>query len=424
MTIKPFLSHKRENAATVGRLRDTLKLYGAGGWKDTEDLRLGDRTSQSIRSAIFTQTGGMLWWGTRAALSSWFINNIELPTAFQRKNVEPDYPIVPLFIDVDPGSDADRVAIRAALGRRGDDLLDCNGLVRRRREPAEQFRRRVARRYVRDAVNAVAANRSHGATPVTIAIRTLSEPSGDHELTFDWRTLINPSARLLAPGATELIGDALATAREALQAASSSPAVLLDLDLPLPLAFLTGYQWRTTTRLRLAVRQRTGVSFATIESDGPVTNPPQPTRKTFAAPGPAVLAISCRTGLGDAAERYAAEVGARELISLHVPGLLDDAALRGLARACADQLQQLNHHGIPKHLLVLGPSALAVFAGAAANATGPVTLPFWDGTHYVQPLWTSRGEVQYVDHAPGWATHVDGQLEDVPSSVEPRWRPR
>lgn len=386
VTIKPFLSHKRENAAAVGRLRDTLKLYGAGGWKDTEDLRLGDRTSQSIRRAIFTQTGGMLWWGTRPALSSWFINNIELPIAFQRKNTEPHYPIVPLFIDLDPGSDADRAAIRAALGKRGDDLLDCNGLVRRRRDPAEQFRRRVARRYVRDAVNAVAANRSHGSTPVTVAIRTLSEPSDQHDLTFDWRTLIDPTARMLASGAPELIGDALATARDALQAASSSPALLLDLDLPLPLAFLTGYQWRTTTRLRLAIRQRTGVSFATIDSHGPVTNPPPPTRKTFAAPGPAVLAISCRTSLADAAARYAAEIGARELISLHVPGLLDDAALRGLARACADQLQQLNHRGIPKHLLILGPSALAVFAGAAANATGPVIIPFWDGTGYVQPV--------------------------------------
>jgi len=167
---------------------------------------------------------------------------------------------------------------------------------------------------------------------------------------------------------------------------SSSPALLLDLDLPLPLAFLTGYQWRTTTRLRLAVRQRTGVSFATIQSDGPITDPPRPTRKSLPTPGPTVLAISCRTDLAHAAERYAEEVGARELIKLHVPGLLDDAGLRGLARACADQLQQLNHRGIPKHLLILGPAALAVFAGAAANATGPVTLPFWDGIRYVQPL--------------------------------------
>jgi hypothetical protein len=383
VTIKPFLSHKRENATAVGRLRDTLKTYGAGGWKDTEDLRVGDRTRQSIRRAIFTETGGMLWWGTRPALTSWFVNTIEIPTAFERKGAEPLYPIVPLFVDLDPGRAADRAAVRAALGGRGGDLLDCNGLVRRDREPAEQFRRRVARRYVRDAVKAAA---QRGGASVTVAIRILSEPTGEHELTFDWRALIDPTARSLAPGARELLGDALATAREALQAAFPSPALLLDLDLPLPLAFLTGYQWRTTTRLRLAVRQRTGVSYATIDGDGPVTNPPAPARRSLAAPGPAVLAVSCRAGLGDAAARYAAEVGARELITLHVPGLLAAPDLRGLARACARELRNLNNYGVDKHLLLLGPAALAVLAGAAANASGPVTIPFWNGSRYVEPL--------------------------------------
>jgi len=386
VTIKPFLSHKRENATTVGRLRDTLKLYGAGGWKDTEDLRIGDRTREGIRRAIFTETGGMLWWGTPLALTSWFVNNIEIPTAFERKGAEPQYPIVPLFVGLDPGNDNDRATVRAALGGWGEDLLDCNGLARRQREPAEQFRRRVARRYVRDAVKAIATQQGDGTATVTVAIRTLSEPTGDHDLTFDWRALIDPTARSLAPGARELIGDALATAREALQAACPSPALLLDLDLPLPLAFLTGYQWRTTTRLRLAVRQRTGVSFATIDGDGAVINPPGPARKSLAAPGPAVLAISCRDGLGDAAPRYAAEVGARELITLHVPGLLAAPYLRGLARACARELRNLNNRGVDKHLLLLGPSALAVLAGAAANATGPVTIPFWNSGRYVEPL--------------------------------------
>jgi len=386
VTIKPFLSHKRDNATAVGRLRDTLKAYGAGGWKDTEDLRVGDRTRYSIRRAIFTETGGMLWWGTRPALTSWFVNNIELPAAFERKDAEPLYPIVPLFVGLDPSTGTDRAAVRAALGRRGDDLLDCNGLVRRQGEPAEQFRRRVARRYVRDAVKATAARHGDHAATVTVAIRILSEPAGEHDLTFDWRALIDPTARSLAPGARELIGDALATAREALQAAFPRPALLLDLDLPLPLAFLTGYQWRTTSRLRLAVRQRTGVSFATIDGDGAVTNPPEPARRSLAAPGPAVLAVSCRDGLGDAAARYAAEVGAGELITLHLSGLLAAPDLRGLARACARELRDLNNRGAAKHLLLLGPAALAVLAGAAANASGPVTIPFWNGSRYVEPL--------------------------------------
>lgn len=117
-----------------------------------------------------------------------------------------------------------------------------------------------------------------------------------------------------------------------------------------------------------------------------MTNPPEPARKSLAAPGPAVLAVSCRDGLGDAAARYAAEVGARELITLHVPGLLAAPDLRGLARACARELCDLNNRGLDKHLLLLGPAALAVLAGAAANASGPVTIPFWNGSRYVEPL--------------------------------------
>ena len=150
------------------------------------------------------------------------------------------------------------------------------------------------------------------------------------------------------------------------------------------MAFLVGYEWRVTARLRLAVRQRTGISFSEIEGDGEVVNPPEPVRESLAANGPAVLTVSCRDGLGEAAVRYAADVGARELITLHMPGLLAEPELRGLARAC--ELRNLNNRGIDKHLLVLGPSALAVFAGAAANASGTVRIPFWDGSRYVEPL--------------------------------------
>lgn len=385
VTIKPLLSHRRENATRVARLRDTLKIYGAGGWKDTEDLRVGDRTQEGIRRAIFEETGGLIWWGTRAALGSSFINNVEMPAAFERKDAEPLYPVVPLFIDLDPSDDGDRRAIRTALGEHGDALLDCNGLVWRRREQAEEFRRRVARRYVRDAVRGL----TQGVDPrawVTAEMRALSEPSGEHDLTFDWRALIDARARTLQPGAIRLIEDGLAAARDALQAAFHSAEVLLDLDLPLPLAFLVGYEWRLTTRLRLILRQRTGASMGDVDGGGPATTPPDPVHESLPGTGPAVLAVSCRGGLGELAARYAAAVKARELITLHVPGMLSSSEIRGLARACARELRQLNNRGLDKHLLMLGPTALAVFAGSAANASGRVTIPFWDGRTYVAPL--------------------------------------
>jgi hypothetical protein len=72
-----------------------------------------------------------------------------------------------------------------------------------------------------------------------------------------------------------------------------------------------------------------------------------------------------------------------ELITFHVPGVLAAPALRGLARACARELQSVNGRGVGKHLLLLGPSGFAVFAGVAANASGSVTIPFWNGNRYV-----------------------------------------
>jgi len=390
MTIKPLLSHRRENATSVARLRDTLRIYGAGGWKDTEDLRIGDRTRDGIRRAIFDETGGLIWWGTRAALDSWFINNVEIPAAFERKNVQPLYPVVPLFIDLDPSDDADRKAIWTALGQHGDALLESNGLRLHRREPAEEFRRRVARRHVRDAVMGL-AHRRDSSRPIRVAMRALSEPSGEQDLTFDWRELIDGHERTLHSGAIDRIDDALASARNALQAAFHSPELVLDLDLPLPLAFLVGYEWRLTTRLRLVSGLRTGITLGDLSGDGEVAEPREPVRESLSGCGPVVLAVSCRDGLGQAARRYAAEVGARDLITLHVPGVLEAPAIRGLARACARELQRVNNGGVEKHLLMLGPSSLAVFAGAAANATGPVTIPFWNGRTYVDPLVCGTG---------------------------------
>ncbi len=150
MKIRPFLSHKRQDELVVARLRDTLRLYGAGGWKDTEDLRLGASTQVEIRRAIFEKTGGFIWWGTRRALDSEVINEFEIPTALERAGNELLYPLVPIFVDISPGKN--RLEIDEALGEHAERFLDHNGIVRGRSEAAGVFRRRIARRYVRDAV--------------------------------------------------------------------------------------------------------------------------------------------------------------------------------------------------------------------------------------------------------------------------------
>lgn len=385
MKTRAFLSHKREDGDDVAQLRKMLGIYGTGGWKDTEDLSLGDVTEEGIRRAINEQTGGFIWWGTPAILESDTVNNLEIPAALNRKRSELFYPLVPLFVGLSPGTASDRASITAAVGEYGEAFLSCNGLLKAGSESTPDFNRRVSDRYLHDALKSIAKDKGV-LDDITVAFRIQSTPDSNHDLTFDWRSIFDIEKRVFLSEGRGLVGSALANARDALQATTHSPRVELDLDLPLPIAFLLGFEWRITSRLRLSVRQRTGTTVSVVEGDGRVEDPPGPVREVLSGRGPAVLVISCRGGLGGLPGDYAAGIDASEIIVFHVPGELSEAKMRGLARSCASELRGLNNRGIEKHLLMLGPTSLAVFAGAASNACGPVVIPFWDGQRYCNPL--------------------------------------
>jgi hypothetical protein len=367
MKIRPFLSHKREDAPEIAKLKSTLQIYGAGGWRDTEDLRLGTQTPSELRRAINSETGGFLWWGTRSALKSEVITTIEIPAALDRAAAG-DYPLVPVFVELDPISD--RGAFESTLTR-ADDFLGFNGVVRRHSETARAFRRRIARRYVSDAISGLPRRRC------SVAFRALSAPDDRADATCDWRSIFDAHSRVFVRGGLEQAKDAVRNLRESFQRREQTPEIEVDSDLPLPLAFLAGYEWRETTRLRLQVRQRTGTSYALISGEGEAQNRVTPQVEHLGGRGPAVLVVSCGNGMDLAAHRYAACVDAQELRMLHVQGVLDAPSVRGLARTAAAELQGLRERAVDKHLLILGPGALAILTGAAANAVGPVTVPFW-----------------------------------------------
>lgn len=380
MKIRPFLSHKRENALVVGRLKRTLQLYGAGGWKDTDDLRMGASTEEEIRRVIADDTGGFLWWGTHAALGSKMINNVEIPAALARTSSEDLYPLVPVFVDLSPGSEQDKKEITLALGDHAQTFLDRSGVVRKRSEPMTSFRKSVAGRYVRDAVQSLPEG------PLLVAFRALSEPAGEHDLTFDWRYVFDASTRHLNNDALSILTESLSNARGAFQRREQSPTLNLDLDLPLPLAFLVGYEWRVTSRLQLRVQQRTGSSFAWVDSEGLTAEVSSPIIEKFNRQGPAILSVSCGGPFDKVARRYADEQSASKLIMLHMPGFLSAAQMRTIVCKAAVCLRNLNDDGLRKHLLLKGPAAIAVMLGAASNASGAVKIPFWDGTRYVSPI--------------------------------------
>ncbi len=382
MRTRPFLSHRRADRNQVIELKRMLALYGVGGWRDLDELHLGELGQRTFEHAITDVTGGFIWYGTKRVLDSWYVKNVELPPAIARKRCESDYPLVPLFVTVDPSEAS------AALGK-PDALSDhdhktffeAHGLVRGR-TPLGAFCVDVARQYVRSAVKWL------GQSSYTLAVTALAEPDGTQDFTFDWRSVLDPASRQLAPGTEPVLVDALQRFRDAVRPTAAFPELTLDLDLPLPLAMLLGYEWRVTSRLKLAIRQRRRSGAVTVKGDGRTrARWPSWQEVSLGGSGPCVVGVATTAvPLSRALTSYAASVGASRTMELHAPGELDASGLRGVARHVAAALREVGSTGIEKHLLLAGPCALATLIGASSNASGPTRVPFWNGRGYVSPV--------------------------------------
>jgi len=380
MRIRPFLSHRRQDRSGVIGLKRELRLRGAGGWRDLDDLVVGHPGETAIRRAIRDETFSYVWYGSRRALDSAFIRDVEMPEARHRKHREPTYPIIPLFTNISP--DRDGNLIRAAFQPRdGDLLLAASGLTRERRESYPSFHARAADRYVRNAIAALKQDR------FTVAITAFTEPNGGHDLTMDWRPVLDERTRALQAEPTATLEHAVLAIRDAVKPKADSPRLILDIDAPLPLAVLAGYAWRVTTRLRLTIRQRTRSAVLNIDGDGPVHSDwPAAEIRDYRATGPSVIAVAVRRPIGHALDAYARTIGAGRGYLIEIGSDLDATGIRGLARHIAAEISSVNARGEETHLLLLGPVALALLTGAAANAAGAIVVPFWNGSEYVSPL--------------------------------------
>ena len=95
MKTRPFHSHKREDDRHVVALKRVLGIYGIGGWRDLDDLDVGECSEPDLSRAIDYETGGFMWYGTPKAVGSSYINGVELPAALAREPREDRYPLVP-----------------------------------------------------------------------------------------------------------------------------------------------------------------------------------------------------------------------------------------------------------------------------------------------------------------------------------------
>lgn len=381
MPYKPFLSHKREDARELALLRDELCLRGAGGWVDVDELRLGQRWRAAFNRAIGQETGGFIWYGTRKTLRSRTVRRVEVPAALRRarRRTGGAYPFVPLFVDLSPGED--EKAIKQAFGRRrGAQLLELQGVARKENESLAEFAKRAARRYVHDLV------RDHEGSELRVAITGGREHTGEHDLSLDWRRLLDADGRAADSVLVPTLVETLADIRQAAQMRNACPHLVVEPHLRLPLGVLVGWEWNRVRPVKLTVIQPSPHGpLVVADAAADPAKWPSPRQYTFSGNGPAVVAVSVGKDLGDAVVRYGEAQNAREAAHLHVPvdGYIGRALaaedIASLAQWTIDRLAELNARGMEKHLLLLGPVSLAVRIGAAANGTGKTFVPFWDG---------------------------------------------
>lgn len=379
-SIRPFISHRREDSQAVVMLKAELALRGAGGWRDVDDLPLGMRTRSHIRNAIAGETGGFIWYGTRASLESEVIRDIEIPAALERAAQQSHYLLVPLFVDLKPGRDQQEIC--DALGHCGSILLDFTGIVKDD-EDSHAFHAMAARRYAHDAIVASPGD------SIRMAISTYRQPAPQgYDLVFDWRSQCTLGGRCVSAVSIQAIDEVLEDTRLACLVRVVAPELILSLDVPLPLAFLIGYRWRATTRLRLVVEQstvgrtmRVGLLGSSKRSAVTVHS------KALVGGGPSVIAVTARPETNLLFIDHARRVSASDLTVIRASGsLLDAHDIRGLAEATVEQLRRCSDRGSPAELLIAGPVSLAVAIGASANAVGRVSVPFFDGSGYCTPV--------------------------------------
>ncbi len=369
----PFLSHRRTDGSDLSVLHGELKVRGVGGWRDVENLGLGEPTRASIRRAIRRETGGFIWLGTAASLESEVICGLELPLALRRRRFgRTAYPLVPLFVDIEPGDER----ITAALGpRRARRLRDLNGLVKADGESIEAFSQRAAGRYVADAVCSALRRRSR----IRVQVIGQGAPVAATDIVLDWRELL-VDGRPSSTSDLAVIGSTLGSLRSAVQECGPHRSVAVEANLRLPLAALVGWELGAHAQIDLTVVQRSGAAVFDVSSrSGVTTDWPEPVEHRFGQDGPTVIAVSVIKNLAGTVARYAETVGASRYLHLHLDEPLDAAGVRGLANWTVQHLATFNDAGERKHLLLLGPSALAAWIGHIAHGTGKTTMPIWDG---------------------------------------------
>lgn len=381
----PFLSHARVNGPDVARLKKQLAIVGITGWQDVDDLPIGVNSPEAFEEAIADLPGFILYATGRACQSS-TIRTIELPAALDRKKNDRPFAFVPVFAEIQPEE------IRDALDGIGKDrldiLLDCNGPVRDQQQGRGDFHREIARRYL-DAIL-----RTKRAQPVHVQITSFADPVSSYDLQLDWRKLVEEPTGMPKPRKLRKMVEALRVVRQALIKSGCTMPVVLEANLPLPLATQVGVVWNRHSTLSLELARRRDGETTTVPSRRQGPNPAltwSGDLDEMDTNGGVVIAVSTEHSIDRKTQEYAARHGVAAVCSTHIEGRLEPDQFAGTAAAIASKLHHAKGLSDNVHLVLRGPVELAVLIGTSASAAVPFLMPRWHkpASAYGKPIIVS-----------------------------------
>ena len=364
-----FLSYSRNNLEDINVIARLLKIHGIRTWQDLDNLGTG-LSEVRIRTAIQSETSGLLFYSTLESVSSEFVREVELKEAERAHRDNPDFSIVPVFRLSIAETDA------ALKGTLSVPMSNFNGA---KVDPASNHRavHDAAHRAAELVLQQLVLDKQD---PLPIGLTSKQSPPAGMSLDIDF----TPFFREGLPNAEEWNTDfprALDRVKSALFARSLTRLRLRSFA-HLSLGLLFGFVFRDRTGFSLEIEQTNKGQDKTIWTTSGEALPHTLSMNEYPATlGSRNLCVKINLVARDDASvaAYANSVGFDYRVLLDVtppeyPHLISNGHAIAIARHVADRIKEIHgKYGTNSvHLFAAVPLGLALLIGYNLNACGSI----------------------------------------------------
>ncbi|NJN19155.1 MAG: toll/interleukin-1 receptor domain-containing protein [Oscillochloris sp.] len=398
-----FLCYSRADGAAVEALSRVLHRFGLRTWRDIDDLHLGRPALRSIRAAL-ESVAGILVYVTPQSLRSPFVQHVELAAALERARHDPKFPIIPVL----DGVTLDELE-RFSRDRRDDPRLTDFQLFHLTVGDPEE-RAAQLHQLAHEVLHTILPyNLRHAPkrTAFTVELFSRSVVNYDYpaEVRLDWVGNTDKGIPSL-----ETWGHELHPALEELASVFQRIGHRLPIKLRphgsrLSVALAFGYVFRKSAGFQLWVEQITSAQQSETgaqwwRTDDPAsraddTSPlvQQPTIDHDPAGTDLTLEVTMSQPMGPAVAAWIAATGARihrraqlQLDGNEINGSVAALAAARQIRAVIDQERLKTPVPTRIHFFFAGPVALAALIGWHLNKVGPFLVYEFNGKTYTPAI--------------------------------------